>query len=156
MTNPQSTLVELFEALNMLDVERQKMFEAIMMSLMEKIRCQQRLKGEMVCLGADAIIRLMSDQNCDESWYNHEILGRCYRSAARLSPTSQTLLINTLIEPVRLVHIYCDVCQKTAFDIQLDDIRAILEASFSEGTLGGRQQLEFLVGSDLLKACLAV
>jgi hypothetical protein len=151
----QSNILCLFEALDTLDFERQQSFERIMIALIDKLRVDQRLKGEIVRLGAETIIRLMAEHNSDDIWVNHETLGRAYRSAVRLSPTGQNMLVNTLLEPVKLIHLYCDVCNKTGSEPLNDDIRAILEASFSEGAVGGHQLLESLVGPDLLKACLA-
>jgi hypothetical protein len=148
-------IVPLFEQLATLDAPRQQLFERLMISLIDKIRSDQRLKGEIVRLGAENILRLMGENNSEDAWSNHETLGRAYRCAARLSPTGQQILLNALLEPVNLVSLYCDVCNKTGVEPVDDDVRAILEASFAEGALGGRQLLETLVGVDLLKACLA-
>ncbi|MEB3244521.1 MAG: hypothetical protein VKJ06_00850 [Vampirovibrionales bacterium] len=147
----ETALATFFDRLNLLPKAFQAKFDGLIVAMVEQIRTDQRLRGEVIRLGADNILKLMAESQ-SPLWEAGDGLTSAYRAVARLSPSGQAIIINRLKEPVDLILLYCTICAKTNIEPEATDAHEIMKASVNEGN--GLSVLEDIVGPDLLKACL--
>lgn len=132
------------------------LFAQIIIGLSDKIRQEQRKRGEFVGIGPEKLQELYKALKKREKESNRDpVMDRAFKAFYLMNDLGQTALCFKLYEPVGLVELYGDVCERLGTEQSPDDITQIVVTSLREGGEEGHATLESLIGKDLLNAVLA-
>jgi hypothetical protein len=116
-----------------LPTELRRLFSALIIGLAERVRTEQRYRGELSQIGPDRLMAYLKAQRRNNWAQRDPELGKAVKAVYALNEPSQAALVDKMYEPVCLVGLYCDVCRQIGMRESPDDVRAIIETGFVHG-----------------------
>jgi hypothetical protein len=148
--NDEQRALEMFRRLEQTSPSIREVFARIIVGLAERIRQEQKHRGDVVGLGADQLSNLMDTDRQRRYAELDPWLSRAFRAFALLNEMGRTIILFKLYEPIALVDLYCEVCKRSRSVPSTADIRRIIQTSMVDGSQDGYRLLETLLGPEAL------